>query len=115
MQRLKGFTDSSFQTAKLPLETNEEATIRLKFSPTQYSWYFDIEYKNLISNGNKVVLGSNLLRAFKNIIPFGLAFKSLDGVDPFKLDDFIGDDPRVKIYLLNEQDVLEVERILYNE
>lgn len=115
MQQLKGFTQSPFQTAKLPLEINEEAIIRLKFSPTQYSWYFDIEYGDIISNGNKLVLGSNILRAFKNIIPFGLALKSLDGVDPFKLDDFTGDNPRVKIYLLNEQEVLEVERILYNE
>lgn len=115
MKQLKGFTDNPFQTAKLPLDNNEEATIRLKYAPTQYSWYFDIEYKDIVSNGNKLVLGSNILRAFKNIIPFGLAFKSLDGIDPYKLDDFVGDNARVKVYLLNEQDILEVERILYNE
>lgn len=115
MQILKGFTDTPFQTAKLPLDNNETATIRLKYAPTQFSWYFDIEYKDVISNGNKLVLGSNILRCFKNIIPFGLALKSIDGIDPYKLDDFNGDNPRVKIYLLNQQDVLEIERILYNE
>jgi hypothetical protein len=105
------FTANPKQTCTLVLENQETVTFRLYFLPTQLSWYFDFTYNDIVSNGNKIVLGMNILRSFKNIIPFGLAFQANDGVEPFAVDDFTTG--RVSVYLLSKADVEAMEINVY--
>lgn len=112
MKLIKEFTDSPKQKCKLVLDNNKTADFYMWYAPTQQSWYFNFSYENITSNGNKIVLGFNILRSFKNIIPFGLMVKSLDGVDPFDLNDFKSG--RVSFYLLNSEDVQAIEKEIYN-
>ena len=112
MRIITEFTDNPKQTCTLVLENNETVSFNLRFYETQLSWYFDFTYNDIVSNGNKVVLGNNILRSFKNIIPFGLAFKSNDGVEPFEVDCFTSG--RVTVYLLSKDDVTAMEANIYN-
>lgn len=111
MRIITEFTDNPSQTCTLVLENQETVAFNLRFYETQLSWYFDFIYNDVISNGNKVVLGANILRSFKHIIPFGLAFQANDGVEPFKLDDFTSG--RVSVYLLSKADVEAMEGNVY--
>ena len=111
MRIITEFTDNPKQTCTLVLENQETVTFNLRFYETQLSWYFDFKYNDIVSNGNKVVLGMNILRSFKNIIPFGLAFKANDGVEPFSIDDFTTG--RVSVYLLSADDVTNMEANIY--
>ena len=111
MRIVTEFTANPKQTCTLVLENQETVAFRLYFLPTQLSWYFDFTYNDVTSNGNKVVLGVNILRSFKNIIPFGLAFQSNDGVEPFEIDCFING--RVTVYLLSSADVEAMETNIY--
>lgn len=111
MRIITEFTDSPKQTCTLVLENQETVEFNLRYLPTQYSWYFDFTYNDVISNGNKVVLGMNILRSFKHIIPFGLAFQANDGVEPFAIDDFVTN--RVTVYLLSKDDVEAMESNVY--
>lgn len=104
-------TSESKQFMVLPLENGETVNFRIYFMPTQASWYYDFEYKNYISNGNKVVLSPNTLRHLRNIIPFGFAFIAEDKIEPFNIDDFVSE--RVLMYILNESDIQEVENVIY--
>ena len=113
MLKITNFTKQPFQTCKLPLETRESVDFKLYFSPTQLSWYFDFSYQDVTCNGNKLVLGVNILRAFKNIIPFGLAVEADQGIEPFKLDDF--STGRVSVYLLNQEDVELIEEEVFGD
>lgn len=112
MRIITEFTDNPKQTCTLVLENQETVAFNLRFYETQLSWYFDFTYNDVISNGNKVVLGANILRSFKHIIPFGLAFQANDGVEPFAVDDFTTG--RVTVYLLSKADVEAVESNVYN-
>lgn len=112
MRIITEFTDNPKQTCTLVLENQETVAFNLYFYETQMSWYFDFTYNDIISNGNKVVLGVNILRNFKNIIPFGLAFQANDGVEPFAIDDFTTG--RVTVYLLSKADVEACEANIYN-
>ena len=112
MRIITEFTDNPKQTCTLVLENQETVAFNLYFYETQLSWYFDFTYNDVISNGNKVVLGANILRSFKNIIPFGLAFQANDGVEPFAVDDFTTG--RVSVYLLSKADVEAMEANIYN-
>ena len=111
MRIITEFTDNPKQTCTLVLENQETVAFNLRFYETQLSWYFDFTYNDVISNGNKVVLGANILRSFKHIIPFGLAFQSNDGVEPFAVDDFTTG--RVSVYLLSKDDVESMEQNIY--
>ena len=114
MRQILEFTDHPFQTAQIPLEDKSGyAQITLYWAPTQLSWYFDIRYNDKISKGNKLVLGANILRSFSNLFPFGLMVVSDDLIEPFQITDF--KIQRVKIYVLNNTEVLQFERLVYND
>lgn len=107
MRKITEITNSPNQTCQLVLDTNDIVDFKMYFLETQSSWYFDFTYNNLVCNGNKVVLSANILRSFKNIIPFGIMFLSDDSIAPYKIDDFSTE--RVGLYLLNQDDVNTIE------
>ena len=96
----------------LRLDNNESATMKLYYLATQQSWYFDIEYKDYINNGNKVVLTPNAIRHLRNKLPFGIGFLAEGNAEPFGLNDFL--DKKVLMVLLNQEDVQELEDGIYN-
>lgn len=113
MQIITSITNEPKQQFTLKLDNNETATMRLYYYSSQNSWYFDIEYNDYVSNGNKVVLTYNALRHLKNIIPFGIGCIAGTKADPFSLDAFTS--RRFLITLLNKEDVQLIEESIYNE
>lgn len=113
MKIITSITSEPKQRLVLNLDNNEAAIMRLYYYSTQKSWYFDIEYKDYINNGNKVVLTMNALRHLKNKLPFGLAFISGSNAEPFLLNDFSSGN--VLMILLNQEDVQEIEDVVYSE
>ncbi len=112
MKVITSITNNPKQSFTLKLDNNETARVNLYFLPTQSSWYFDIEYKDYINRGNKVVLTMNALRHLKNILPFGLAFMSGSSADPFQLNDFA--DRNVIAVLLDTEEIQQIEESVYN-
>lgn len=113
MQIITSITEQPKQSFTLRLENNEVATMRLYYYASQSSWYFDIEYNGRANNGNKVVLTPNALRHLKRLIPFGIGFISESNADPFELDAFTSG--KVVMLLLNQEDVNNIEDVIYNE
>ena len=97
MQLINNLTDSPRQSFQVPIEAGG---------------YVHFTYNNYTSNGNRVVLSPNTLRHLKNIIPFGLAFMAEGNVEPFSLTDF--STGRVGMYILNAEEVQEIESTIYN-
>lgn len=102
------------QTFKVPLQnvrTNIEFTFR--FMPTQMSWYFDFVYNEKEYKGHKLVLGANILRNYKNTIPFGLSVQAENDIEPFSLNDL--NNGRVNLFVLDKDEVTQIEESIYNE
>ena len=112
MEKITSITAYPKQQFILKLENNEYAIMRLYYYASQQSWYFDIEYKDYINNGNKVVLSLNILRHLRHKLPFGIAVVANGEYDPFGLNDFI--DQKVIMLLLNQEDVQMIEDSVYN-
>ena len=112
MKIITSITSQPRQRLILRLENNESAIMRLYYYSSQKSWYFDIEYKDYINNGNKVVLTLNALRHLKNKLPFGISIISGSNAEPFQLDDFVN--KNVLMLLLNKEEVEEIEDVVYN-
>lgn len=113
MQIITSITEQPKQSFTLKLDNNETVRMRLYYYASQNSWYFDIEYKDYINNGNKVVLTFNALRHLKHIIPFGIGFISETNAEPFSLDAFTSG--QFLMIVLNEEDVQLIEETVYNE
>lgn len=113
MQIITSLTNHPNQLHTLVLENNETATFRLFYCGRMQEWYYDLTYNNITINGRKVVLTPNSLRQFRNNIPFGLAFLSDSSIEPFQIDDFYSG--RVKMAILNKEEVEQIEEIIYND
>lgn len=112
MQQITSITNDSKQKMIIPLDDNKGSVeFNLYYMPTQYSWYYDFTYNNYTSNGNKVVLNFNALRHLRKILPFGFMFMAQGDIEPFSIDDF--SNGRIKMYVLNESDIQEVESEIY--
>ncbi len=112
MQHITSITSQSNQRMALVLENNETADFKLYYLPRQQGWFFDIDYKDLTINCSRVVLTPNSLRQYRNIIPFGIAFISEGNVEPFSVDDFTTG--RVNMYVLNNEEVKQIETDIFN-
>lgn len=112
MQQIKSITSQPKQRMTLVLENNETCDFYLFYLPRQQSWFYNFSYGDLTVNGSRVVLTPNALRQFKNIIPFGIAFTSESLIEPFAIDDF--ESGRVNMYVLNNDEIKQVESEIFN-
>lgn len=111
MEIVTGITEDAYQNLTLTVGENETCNVKLYYAPTQYAWYFDWEYKNIVSKCNKITLTPNALRQFKGRIPFGFNFYAEDGIPPFKIDDWT---TRVTFGILSTDEVDYIENEVYS-
>ena len=110
---INGITSGPHQTFNIDVpETSEKLYLELRYFPTQMMWCLSFQYKNIKENGIKLVLSPNILRNYRNIIPFGLSVYADGTIYPLSIDDF--ETGRVKLYILPEIYVANLEECLYN-
>ena len=112
MTRIDNLTNASDQTATLILPDNTAVTLRLRYRPRTQRWVADVGYatSNFQVNGLTLTCFPNVMRSWRDILPFGLAFITADLTDPFDLNDFASS--RVAAYLLDAADVAAVEDVV---
>lgn len=118
MNIINGITSQPVQVMALTLADGSRATLTLYFRPQMNGWYYDIEWPGspaflttFKSTNRALVVGANLLRQFRDLIPFGLAVFSVDNTDPMTQACLA--DGSVNVVLLNQADVLQVEDDVY--
>lgn len=109
MTQVDNLTASADQTSTLILPDNTAVTLRLRYRPRTQRWVADVGYATtgFQVNGLNLCCFPNVLRSWRDVIPFGLAFMTADFTDPFDINDFATQ--RVKVYLLTAEDVALVE------
>ena len=74
MNIITSITAQPKQNFVISLDNNETVNINLYYYSSQRAWYYDFEYNDYASYGNKVVLNMNSLRYLRNLIPFHLQY-----------------------------------------
>lgn len=113
MIQITGLTNSTRQRFSMEVGNGKSVEFALRFMPTQLSWYFDFTYDDELYSGHKLVLGQNILRCYKSQVDFGLMVTSTDKVEPFNEEDFSNE--RVILYLLDQDEVTQIEQEVYLE
>lgn len=113
MKKVVNITNNPKQTVILQTENGEDIDLYLEFKPRVQSWFFSFKYNELESKNLQVCIHPNILRQFKRNINWGLGFASTNSAEPFSVDSF--STGRCELFLLNEEDVLNIERNIYGE
>lgn len=112
MIEINAITNDPRQIMSIVIQGYDNATFSLEFKPNQYSWYFSLSWQTFSVNNMRVTTSPNMLRQWKNILPFGLACLSNPLVDPSTLEAFT---TYSKIYLLSSSEILDVEADFYGQ
>jgi hypothetical protein len=108
MVQIDNLTDDADQKTTIVLEDGSSVTLELFFRPAIERWTVDVTYgTELIVKGMTLTLHPNILRGWRNLIPFGMMVYSIDGGDPYYIDDFSSQ--RIKLYIMDSTEVESVE------
>jgi hypothetical protein len=115
MQILTGLTNAPAQTSAIPLDDGGTAQLSLRHSAGQQCWFYDLAHQpaNFLLTGVRLVTSPNILRQYKNLLPFGLMCAIPAGGEPMTQDCLA--DGTATLVLLDAADVQTVERQFYTK
>lgn len=99
MVQITNLTSDSYQIKTISLGDGTTVQLTFQYRAAVQRWTVDVQYKTFICNGIGMTTHPNLLRTWRNVLPFGLQITTVDGTDPFMADDLSSE--RVKVYLLD--------------
>lgn len=113
MQQIQGITSQPNQQMTVTLPDGSILVVSMLYRDSQMGWFFTSLNWNRgqwIENGRRVVTHLNMLRQYKNIIPFGLACFTVNNREPTQIQDFTSG--ASGLYLLTAGEVAEVETFI---
>lgn len=84
----------------------------MQYMDGNQGWYFSLVYGTFVINNMRAVVSPNMIRFAKGVVPFGLGIDTTDGYESLFIDDF--SKGRASLYLLDETDVNNIEKIILN-
>jgi len=99
MNLINTLTAAENQSLAFILADGSTINLNFVYKSAIERWSVNIAYKNFTANGIILSTHPNLLRVWRNVLPFGMAVVSTDRADPFKLDDFMSG--RISVYILD--------------
>ncbi len=103
MKLISNLSNEADQIAKVVLADGSVATFDFVYLPAIERWAFSVSHPDIDLGRAILCAGPNVLRSFKNVIPFGLGCYTTDGADPFYIEDFASG--RVTLYVLDASEV----------
>ena len=112
MKYINKINSSAIQLFSLTGNAGQRIEMSLRYMPTQEAWFMGVALDGFTANGVRVVSSPNLLRKFRDIIPFGVSCASISGQDPRFIDDFSVQ--RASLFLMDEVDIIDNEDLFYS-
>jgi hypothetical protein len=111
MLEIKNITSDTKQRRTIILPDFSQIEMVMYFMPLQLGWFFSyLNYQNFTIRGLRITNNPNMLRQWKNILPFGMACFSAQEREPQLQQDFSSG--ASKIYILTSQEVKDYEEFL---
>lgn len=111
MLTIQGWTQDSCQTQTVVLPDGTSLSITMNYVPMQYGWFIQqLTYGDFQIPNLRMVTGLNLLTPWKNIIPFGVACGTIDGMDSTQQQDLFSG--YAVLYILEDSDLADIQGVL---
>lgn len=111
MFELTQLRNEAKQRIEILLEDQTRVIFTFEYKPNQLGWFFGFQYNDVNYQNIRLTTSYNILRAYRNWLPFGLRCDTPDDEEPMDIDDFVNS--YAKVYLLNKQDVQTIEGNYY--
>lgn len=111
MYKIEILSDEPKQKFTVQLDSGERVVFHFEYRPNQIGWFFSFEYNDEKYQNIRLTTSYNILRAYRNWLPFGLRCDTLDDEEPIDLDDFAT--KYATVYFLNSKDVQAIEGNYY--
>lgn len=111
MKQITSISDDVKQTMTFVLDDGSKVNLSLQYISANQGWFMSLVYGTVFSVSNRRIVNSpNMLRAFRNVIPFGIACIVTDGLEPIYQTDFSS--LRATLYILNSTDIAYIENTI---
>ncbi len=109
---IQQLTTQPRQSQTLVLPDGSLLNLAIYFIPMQFGWFIpSMVYGNFVLNGLRITVSPNMLRQFKNQIPFGLSCVSNgQNREPSQQQDFSSG--AFSLFLLDKTEVNQYEELL---
>lgn len=111
MKKITSLGGEPKQELTILLNDNSRLVLRFEYKANQLGWFFGFDYNNNSYNNIRLTTSYNILRGYRNWLPFGLRCDTLDGFEPTDLDDFATG--YATIYVLDKQELNTIESLYY--
>lgn len=99
------------QQVTIALENNMYLDLYFEYKPNQLGWFFNFTYNDITYSNIRLTTSYNILRAYRNWLPFGLRCDTADGFEPMDIDDFVNG--YANIYILTKNELEATESLYY--
>jgi hypothetical protein len=111
MRLIAGITEDPKQKRAVVLEDGTQFEITMEYYELQFGWFItELIYEDFTLHGLRITNQPNLLRQWKNILPFGLACRTKDDREPTLIQDFSSG--QSQLIVLSEAEAQEFEDFL---
>lgn len=111
MFQLTQLNNSPKQQITMILNNQERVIFNFEYKANQLGWFFGFQYQDTNYQNIRLCTGYNLLRSYKNYLPFGLRVDTVDFEEPTDINDFLNN--YATVYLLTREDVITTEEAYY--
>ena len=111
MYQLTNLDNSPKQSITMILDDNTRVVFTFTYKPQQMGWFFGFIYGDTNCQNIRLTTSYNILRAYRNWLPFGLRCDTVDDDEPLDQNDFING--YANVYLLTKSDVQAIEGNYY--
>lgn len=111
MYQLTQLDSQPRQQIEMILDNQERVLFTFEYKSNQLGWFFGFKYGDINYQNIRLTTTYNILRAYRNYLPFGLRCDTQDDEEPMTIDDFTTGYSTV--YLLTKAEVQAIEGNYY--
>lgn len=113
MYQINSLSNEPKQQITMLINDNSRIVLNFEYKSNQLGWFFGFQYEDINYQNIRLTTNYNILRAYRNYLPFGLRCDTLDRGEPMDIDDF--SNGYAKVYLLTKSDVKATEGNYYEK
>lgn len=111
MYRITQLDNNPKQKIRMLLENGNEVLFHFEYKSNQQGWFFGFTYGDVNYQNIRLTTSYNILRAYRNWLPFGLRCDTVDSFEPMDINDFISG--YATVYMLTPEDITAIEGQYY--
>lgn len=113
MYKFNNLGNEAKQQITKNLEDGTRVVFNFEYKANQLGWFFGFQYGDVNYQNIRLTTSYNILRAYRNWLPFGLKCDTPDFEEPMDINDFIND--YATVYLLEKSDIEYIESNYYTK